>query len=72
MSAARLQAEMAATAAKRSSFGALRALGVNPDPPACPYPQHRPSDWRLRAGGPVQCGVCHPPVDGLDIVEFGL
>lgn len=71
MSAARLQAEMAATASKRSSFGALRVLGINDNAPACPYPGHRESDWRLRRGGPVQCGVCHPPVATLDVVGVG-
>jgi hypothetical protein len=33
----------------------------------CPYPRHRGVDWRLSAGGPVVCGVCHPPADGLSV-----
>jgi hypothetical protein len=33
----------------------------------CPYDVHRATDWRLRAGGPVVCGVCHPPAAGLDV-----
>jgi hypothetical protein len=35
----------------------------------CPYPDHRPSDWRLTAGGPLVCGVCHPPATGLDVTH---
>lgn len=37
----------------------------------CPYPAHRDlgTDWRLAEGGPVVCGVCHPPVKGLDVVK---
>jgi hypothetical protein len=36
------------------------------DGAACPYDGHRLTDWRL-AGGPVVCGVCHPPAAGLDV-----
>lgn len=35
---------------------------------ACPYPRHRRADWRLAAGGPVMCGLCHPPAEGLTTV----
>lgn len=35
----------------------------------CPYPGHRGRDWRLAAGGPVVCGVCHPPARGLAVIE---
>lgn len=35
------------------------------EPPMCRYPEHRPSDWRHPSGGgPVICGVCHPPPFG--------
>jgi hypothetical protein len=37
------------------------------DGAACPYQDHRRTDWRLCAGGPVVCGVCHPPAAGLDV-----
>lgn len=36
-------------------------------PEVCPYPRHRRTDWRLKGGGPVVCGTCHPPAGGLDI-----
>lgn len=79
MSAGRLQAERAAAAGKRSSFGALRAIGINDNPPACPYPGHRETDWTradgtgaTRNGRPIgQCGICHPPAAGLDVVRVG-
>lgn len=35
----------------------------------CPYRHHRATDWRLTAGGPVVCGVCHPPAAGLDVTR---
>lgn len=35
----------------------------------CPYDHHRTSDWRLSAGGPTVCGICHPPAAGLDMVS---
>lgn len=60
MSSPAFDREIASTAAKRSSMGALTALGEIDWAP-CPYPAHRASDWRLRGGGPVTCGVCHPP-----------
>lgn len=64
MSSPKFDREIAATAAKRSSFAALNVLGDRSDAPPCPYRSHRSSDWRLRAGGgeKPQCGVCHPPV----------
>lgn len=33
----------------------------------CPYPHHRGADWRLASGGPIVCGICHPPAAGLDV-----
>lgn len=68
MSSGKIDRERAAAALKGASMGALRALGSRGDAPACPYPAHRETDWRLRAGGPTQCGVCHPPVASLDTV----
>jgi hypothetical protein len=41
------------------------ALSLEP----CPYEAHRPSDWVLRAGGPVVCGSCHRPAAGLEVVH---
>jgi hypothetical protein len=35
----------------------------------CRYQRHRRTDWQLRAGGPVVCGVCHPPAPGLDVED---
>jgi hypothetical protein len=35
----------------------------------CQYPQHRPSDWRLRQGQKIMCGVCHPPAPKLVAVD---
>jgi hypothetical protein len=54
----------------RSNLAVLQAaqrLGFAPDAP-CSYPAHRATDWRKRDGGPPQCGICHPPVEGLDVV----
>lgn len=28
---------------------------------ACPYPEHRRTDWRLSPEHPWVCGICHPP-----------
>lgn len=68
----RFDREISATAGKRSSFGALRALGINDDAPPCPYPRHRETDWRLRdGGGPVQCGVCHPAAPNVPALAVG-
>lgn len=53
----------------RSSMGALAALG-DIQLPVCPYDRHRLHDWRLAAGGPVVCGVCHPPAPGLEVEIF--
>ncbi len=66
MSSPKFDAEIRAKGVARSSFGALAALGgSNPDAPPCPYPGHRPSDWRRTDGGSVVCGVCHPPAPGV-------
>ena len=46
-------------------LGPLAARFVTGEP--CPYPDHRETDWRLVSGGPVACGVCHPPARGLDV-----
>lgn len=40
------------------------------DWPPCGYASHRGRRWRLRSGGPVICGICHPPAV-LDIEELG-
>ena len=37
----------------------------------CPYPRHAGHEWRLANGGPWVCGVCHPPVAGLDVEWSG-
>ena len=34
----------------------------------CSYATHRGADWMLEEGGPVVCGVCHPPAPGLAVV----
>jgi hypothetical protein len=31
--------------------------------------RHPGQQWRLTNGGPWQCGICHPPIEGLDIVR---
>lgn len=57
-----------AAALQRRMDSALAAVGAV-QTGACAYPRHRGSDWRLAAGGPLVCGVCHPPAPGLDIVN---
>jgi hypothetical protein len=57
--AAALQRRLAAVAAS-SGGGAIKP---------CPYPYHRATDWRLAQGGPIVCGVCHPPASGLDVTR---
>lgn len=37
----------------------------------CSYPAHRGEDWKLASGGPVVCGVCHPPARGLKVERVG-
>lgn len=60
--------EVAGKALAMGSMGAVRALeGQRFE--ACPYPGHRPSDWRSVAGGPVVCGVCHPPACEHELVS---
>ena len=27
----------------------------------CPYPRHRGFEWSKADGGPIVCGICHPP-----------
>ena len=31
----------------------------------------RPRDWRLKTGGPRQCGMCHPPAEGIEVEWSG-
>lgn len=38
-------------------------------PADCPYPRHRSSDWHKPGSTYVVCGICHPPVPGLDVVR---
>lgn len=68
MSSPKFDREVAATAAKRSSFAALAVLGDRSSAPPCPYRSHRSSDWRRRDGGPVTCGVCHPPAPNVPAI----
>jgi hypothetical protein len=35
----------------------------------CGYPQHRKHDWRLPESRNAFCGICHPPVPGIEIVQ---
>lgn len=35
----------------------------------CSYPGHRGSYWRLVGTIAEQCGICHPPADGLPAVN---
>lgn len=39
--------------------------------PPCRYERHRPTDWRGRDGGPVVCGVCHPPAPSVPYAMWG-
>lgn len=70
MGSEQLNREIARRKAARSSFGWLDVLGAAAGRGPCPYPNHRGADWRLATGGPPTCGVCHPPVAGLDIVRL--
>jgi hypothetical protein len=49
---------------------------ITRDSEPCPYPDHRPTDWRLKIqtdGTPADegsrwtCGACYPPASGLDV-----
>jgi hypothetical protein len=35
---------------------------------ACGYPDHRWADWHLQGSTHLECGVCHPPADGLPAI----
>jgi hypothetical protein len=39
---------------------------VLPAHPPCGKAAHTGREWRLTAGGPWQCGVCHAPAPGLE------
>lgn len=52
----------------RAEAAALSSIGAGPARP-CPYQHHRKSYWRLAAGGPTVCGVCHTAAPGLEIVS---
>jgi putative DNA primase/helicase len=54
------------------SFTAKAANSATPSRQAgspCPYDRHRVTDWRLAEGGPRTCGICHPPVPGVEAVR---
>lgn len=68
MASPKFDAEIAGRSMARSSMGVLAVLG-DVQLPTCPYRGHRVTDWRLKAGGPVTCGVCHPPALGLKTVQ---
>lgn len=38
---------------------------------ACPYGAHRSSDWAIADGGPIVCGVCHPPACADEVLRRG-
>lgn len=59
--------EISNRAAARSSMGALACVPAGFEIGPCPYCAHRGDDWQLASGGPMVCGVCHPPAPGLDI-----
>jgi hypothetical protein len=40
---------------------------VHPDP--CRYEFHRRFDWRHPNSPLAVCGICHPPPDGMEIVQ---
>lgn len=52
----------------RSSLKVAERLGIKLDGAPCPYVRHRGTDWR-RPGGPLTCGICHPPAPGVPIGE---
>lgn len=58
----RIEHQTAAFQGVQSSI--TRLLGVLSTGDACPYPFHRPTDWRV-GDGPIVCGICHPPAIGL-------
>lgn len=53
--------------------GAVMAFAGSAD--LCPYPAHRPTDWRLKGERASErlptCGVCHPPARGLEVELIG-
>lgn len=72
MPSPQLDREITAKGTARSSSGAVDlALELVGELPACPYDRHRSTDWRLAEGGPVVCGICHPPAPGLDTAAAG-
>lgn len=62
MTSPKFNAEVTAKGVARSSSSAARISALFADQ-ACPYPRHRESDWQPLAGGPLVCGICHPPAD---------
>jgi hypothetical protein len=56
--------DAAVLAALVDAFDAVEIRPAGSHAP-CPYGAHRPSDWRAADGGPVVCGVCHPPAPGV-------
>ena len=47
------------TAAEATATQTLAEPGAPHDPPRCPHPAHRQSDW-TGENGRVVCGTCHP------------
>lgn len=66
MGSEQVDREVTAKGVARSSFGALAALGDHQWAP-CPHAAHRPTDWRRADGGPLTCGICHPPAAGVPV-----
>lgn len=69
MTSPKFEAEVRGKGIARSSMSAL-ALTSHGRRPPCLYPAHRPTDWRRDGGGPLTCGVCHPPAPGVPIAEL--
>jgi hypothetical protein len=68
MSSPQFDREVSAKSVAMGSLGAVRVLAGFRLPP-CPYSGHRGTDWRLASGGPLVCGVCHPPAPQLEVVR---
>ena len=73
MASPKFDAEIAAKGVARSSMAATRLSSLlrGGADVVCPYPRHRSTDWQRRGGGPVVCGVCHPPAAGVPFDRIG-
>jgi hypothetical protein len=58
-----------AVRARDAHLAIAERLGFGANAAPCPYPAHRGRDWRRRDGGPLICGVCHPPAVPDDQIE---